>query len=51
MCLQNCVLGFAAHSIFLGDDSDSEDLGYDYNRYDFMGYDMNFKECADEYFG
>ena len=50
MCLCYCVLGFAAHSIVSGDDSDFEDVGYDYDCYDFLGYGMNFEDCADEFF-
>ena len=49
MCLRYCVLGFAAHSNILGDDSDCEDDSYDYDRYYFMGYGTDFKECADEF--
>ena len=50
VCLCYCVLGFAAHSNISGDDSDCEDFGCDYDRYDFMGYDMDLEECADEFF-
>ena len=49
MCLRYCVLGFAAHSNISGDDSDCEDDSYDYDRYDFLGYGMDFEECADEF--
>ena len=48
MCLRYCVLGFAAHSIISGDDLNYEDDGYDYDRYDFLGYSTDFDECADE---
>ena len=44
MCLRYCVLGFPAHSNISGDDSDCEDDGYDYDRYDFMGYGTDFEE-------
>ena len=50
MYLRYCVLGFAAHSIISGDNSNSEDAGYDYDRYDFMGYGTDFEECADEFY-
>ena len=46
MCLRYCVLGFAAHSNISGDDSDDS---YDYDHYDFLGYDTDFEECADEF--
>ena len=49
MCLCYCVLGFTAHSIISGDDSDFKDAGYDYDRYDFLGYGTDFEECADEF--
>ena len=49
MCLRYCVLGFAAHSVISGDDLDFEDIGYDYDRYDFLGYGTNIEECADEF--
>ena len=51
MCLRYCVLGFAAHSNISGDDLDldCEDDGYDYDRYDFLGNDTDFEECADEF--
>ena len=48
MCLCYYVLGFAAHSNISGDDSDCEDDNYDYDRYDFLGYGMDFEECANE---
>ena len=50
MCLCCCVLGFAAHSNISGDDSDCKDDGYDYDRYDFMGYGTDLEECADGLF-
>ena len=52
MCLRYCVLGFAAHSIISGVDCDSEDDCYfdDDNWYDFAGYDIDFEECADEFY-
>ena len=48
MCVRYYVLGFAAHSIISGDDSNYEDVWYDYDRYDFLGYGMDIEECADE---
>ena len=50
MYLRYYVLGFAAHFIILDDDFDSEDAGYDYDHYNFMGYGIDFKECADEFY-
>ena len=47
MCLRYYVLGFAAHSNISGD---GEDDGYDYDRYDFLGYGTDFEECADKLF-
>ena len=49
MCLCYCVLGFAAHSFISGDDSDCEDSGCDYDRYDYMGYGTDLEEYADEF--
>ena len=49
MCLRHCVLGFTAHSIISDDDSNFEDAGYDYDRYDFLGYDTDFEECAHKF--
>ena len=44
------VLGFAAHSIILGTDSDTRDCSED-DRYDNLGYGSNFEEflaeCSD----
>ena len=44
------VLGFAAHSIILGTNSDAEDCSED-DRYDSMGYESDFEEfltkCSD----
>ena len=44
------VLGFAAHFIILGTDSDAEDCSED-DRYDRMGYGSDFEEflaeCSD----
>ena len=44
------VLGFTAHSIISGTDSDAEDCSEDY-RYDNMGYGSDFEEfpaeCSD----
>ena len=44
------VLGFAAHPIISGTDSDAGDCSED-NRYDSMGYGSDFKEflakCSD----
>ena len=44
------VLGFAAHSIISGTDSDTEDCFKD-DRYDSLGYDSDFEEflagCTD----
>ena len=48
MCLRYCILGFATRFIISGDDLDYEDTGYDYDRYDFLGYGTDFEECADE---
>ena len=50
MCLCYYVLGFAAHSTILGVDCDSEDdcCFDDDNHYDFLGYGIDFEECADE---
>ena len=44
------VLGFAAHSIISGTDSDAEDCSED-DRYDGLGYGSDFEEflveCSD----
>ena len=52
MCLCYCVLGFAAHSFISGVDCASDDDCYDdvKDRYDYMGYETDFEECADEYY-
>ena len=52
MCLRYCVLGFAAHSFISGVDYTSDDDCYvdDEDRYDYMGYGIDFEECADEYY-
>ena len=42
------VLGFAAHSIISGTDSDAEDCTKD-DHYDSLGYGSNFKEFLTEY--
>ena len=49
MCLCYCVLGFATHSIILGDDSEFE-YPSDVDPYDYMGYGTDFEKCADEYY-
>ena len=50
MCLCYCVLGFAAHSNISGDDSDCEESGCNYDRYDFMGYGTDLEEWAERVF-
>ena len=49
MCLCYCVLGFIAHSIISGDDSEYE---YPSNQdtYDQMGYSTDLEEYADEFY-
>ena len=49
MYLCYCVLGFAAHSNISGDDFDCKDDGYDYDRYDFLGYGTDLEEYVDEF--
>ena len=44
-----CVLGFVAHSIILGDDSDYE-YRSDMDPYDQMGYGTDLEECVDEFY-
>ena len=40
-----------AHSIIIGDDSGSEDACYDDDdHYDFMGYGIDFEECANQFY-
>ena len=51
MCLRYCVLGFAAHFIIYVVDCDSKDDYFiDDDCYDYLGYGIDFKECADEFF-
>ena len=51
MCLRYCVLGFAAHSIILGVDCDSDDTCFDEDdRYDFLGCGTDFEGCADQFY-
>jgi len=52
MCLCYYILGFAAHSFILGVDYTSNDDCCDdvEDRYDYLGYNSDFKECADEYY-
>ena len=47
MCLCYCVLGFAAHSIISGIDSDCE-YPSDRDPYNYMGYDTDFKDSTDK---
>ena len=47
MCLCYYVLGFAAHSIILGVDSDCE-YPSDVDPYDYLGYGIDFEECTYE---
>ena len=49
MCLYYYVLGFAAHSIISGDNSDYE-YPSDLDPYDQMGYGTDLEECADEFY-
>ena len=51
MCLCYCVLGFVAHSIISDVDCDYDDDRLDDDdRYDYMGYDTDFKEWTDEFY-
>ena len=45
------VLGFTAHSIILGTDSDAEDeVPDDEDQYDSLGYGSDFEEFLEDYF-
>ena len=52
MCLCYCVLGLASHSIILGVDCASDDdcCDDDEDRYDYLWYGTDYKECAHEYY-
>ena len=50
MYLRYCVLGFAAHSFISGTDyAFDDDCLDDEDRYDYLGYDTDYEECANEY--
>ena len=45
VCLCYCVLDFAAHSFFSGNDSANEADGFcEEDRYDSLGYGLDFEE-------
>ena len=48
MRLCYCILGFTAHSIISGGDSDC-DYPSNVDLYDYLGCSMDFEECADKY--
>ena len=52
MCLHYYILGFTAHFIISGVDcaSDHDCCDDDEDRYNYLGYDTDYEECADEYY-